>query len=219
DVAVVAGLPLLVVEVVHDHADGQSEELVDPPHPLRVALGKIVVDRDDVHALSFESVQIDGQRGDQGLAFAGLHFRNLALMPDAAADQLLVEVAPTQYTPASLADDGERLHQQVVKGRALGDPFLEFDRFSRQVDVGELLDFRLEGVDCGNPGAQRLDVTLVLRAENLGENSIYHKRISISAGTPLLHFSPTARPRITPLFPSISLPAPHAPPYPSQHPP
>ena len=38
------------------HADGKAEEFVDLAHPLGVALGEIVVDRDDVNALASKRV-------------------------------------------------------------------------------------------------------------------------------------------------------------------
>ena len=53
---------------------GQPEELVDAAHPFGVALGQIIVDGDDVDALAFERVQVNGQGGDQRFAFAGSHF-------------------------------------------------------------------------------------------------------------------------------------------------
>ena len=93
DVAVIGRLALLVVEAVHDHADGQAEELVDLAHPFGVALGEIVVDGDDMDARAGERVEIDGERGDQRLAFAGLHLGDRALVQDHAADELHVEMA------------------------------------------------------------------------------------------------------------------------------
>ncbi|CAB4988294.1 unannotated protein [freshwater metagenome] len=37
---------------------------------------KIIVDRDDVHTVAAERVEISGQRGDQRLALTGTHFCN-----------------------------------------------------------------------------------------------------------------------------------------------
>ena len=61
------------VETVHDDADGEPKEFVDLPHPFGVALGEIVVDGDDMDAAAGERVEIDWQRGNQRLAFTGLH--------------------------------------------------------------------------------------------------------------------------------------------------
>ncbi len=132
---------------MHNHADGQSQEFVNTAHPFGVAFGQVVVDGDHVDALSGEGIQIDRQSCDEGLTFTGLHFRDLALMQDDAADQLLVEVAHVQNAPAGLAHDGERFHQQVVERRSLGQFFFEFDGFGGQVDVGKLLHLRLERID------------------------------------------------------------------------
>ena len=121
DVAAVALLALLVVQIVHDDADRHAQALVDAAHPFGVALGQVVVDRDDVHALAFERVQIDGQRGDQRLAFTGSHFGDFAAMQNDAADQLHVEVPHVEDAAAGFAHDGEGLDQQVVERRALGE--------------------------------------------------------------------------------------------------
>src|SRR3990167_1983333 len=69
-------------EVVLDAADGEAEEAVDGPHPLAVALGEVVVDGDDVHALARERVEISRGGGDQGLAFAGAHLGDGAVVQD-----------------------------------------------------------------------------------------------------------------------------------------
>ena len=73
DVAGIGLAALVVVEAVDDDADRHAEELVDLAHPLGVAAGEVVVDGDDVDALAGERVEIDGKRGDERLAFAGLH--------------------------------------------------------------------------------------------------------------------------------------------------
>ena len=127
----VGDLPLGVVQVVLDDADGHAEEAVDPAHPLRVAAGEVVVDRDDVDALALERVEIGRQRGDERLAFAGLHLGDLALVQDGAADELDVEVPHVQHAAAGLADDGKRLGQQVVERLALGEPLLGTRRSCR----------------------------------------------------------------------------------------
>ena len=67
-------------------ADGQAEGIVDRPHPLRVALGQVVVHGHQMRAATVQGVEVQRQRGDQRLAFAGLHLGDLALMEDDAAD-------------------------------------------------------------------------------------------------------------------------------------
>ena len=122
DVAAVGDLPLGVVQLVLDHADRHAEEAVDLAHPLGVAAGEVVVDRDDVHALAFERVEVGGQRGDERLAFAGLHFRDPAAVQHHAADELHVEVAHVEHAPAGFAHDGEGLRQHVVERSRPGRP-------------------------------------------------------------------------------------------------
>ena len=100
-------------------------------HPVGVALREVVVDRDDVHALAGERVQVGRQRRDQRLAFAGAHLGDLAVVQHHAADQLHVEVAHLQRALAGLAHDGEGFGQQLVERRAVGDALLELRRSCR----------------------------------------------------------------------------------------
>ena len=78
DVAIVLLAPDVRRLVVQNAADRQAEKLVDRAHPFRVARGQIIVHRHDMHAAPGERVEINRQRGDERLAFAGGHFRNLA---------------------------------------------------------------------------------------------------------------------------------------------
>ena len=115
DVAGVGILAFAVIEPVHDHADGQAEEAVDLPHPFGVALGEVVVDGDDMDALAGQRVEIDRERRDQRLAFAGLHLGDVALMQHHAADQLDVEMPLAEGALGRLAHRGEGGNQDVVQ--------------------------------------------------------------------------------------------------------
>ena len=92
DIAVIRFLLIVVVHAGHDHADGKPQKAVHFAHPLGVALRKIVVDRDDMHALARERREIRGERRDQRLAFARLHFRDTSLIKSDTADDLHVVV-------------------------------------------------------------------------------------------------------------------------------
>ena len=122
DVRAVALLALAVGEAVNHDPHGHAEELVDAPHPLRVAAGQVVVDGDDVDALAGQRVQIDRQRGDQGLALAGLHLGDAAAVEHHPADELHVEVPHPQHALARLAADGERLGEEIVQRLANSSP-------------------------------------------------------------------------------------------------
>ena len=63
---------------VVEAADGEAEVAVEVPHPLRVAAGEVRVHRHEVRALAGQRVEIERQRRDERLAFAGRHFGDLA---------------------------------------------------------------------------------------------------------------------------------------------
>ena len=121
DVAGVGLLALLVVEPVHDGADAEAQEAVDPAHPLGVAGGEVVVDGDDVDAQARQGVEVDRQGRHQGLALAGAHLGDAALVQHHAADELHVEVALAEHALGRLAHGGEGGHEDVVEGLAGGE--------------------------------------------------------------------------------------------------
>ena len=130
-----------------DHADAQPEEAVDAAHVLGVALGQIVVHRDDVHALAGERVEIGGQRGDQRLALTGLHLGDVAQVQCPAAHDLHVEVPLAQRAFGRLPHGGERFGKQVVEGFAVCEPLPVLVGHRPQLRVGHRLEVGFERVD------------------------------------------------------------------------
>ena len=180
---------LFVGKVMHDDADGEAEEAVDLAHPLGVALGEVVVDGDDVDALTGERIQVAGQRSDEGFTFTGLHFGDFSAVEDGAADHLDVEVAHADDAHAGFADDGKGFGQQIVErgffggldligvGEAfegLGDALFELEGFSGELLVGEGLEGVFMRGNGGEGGEEALDGAFVGGAEDLGENVVDH---------------------------------------------
>ena len=76
-----------------DDPDAHAQEVVDGGVPSRVTAGQVVVDGDQVTALAHQRVQVEGEGRHQGLALAGLHLGDLAVVEHDTADQLDVEMA------------------------------------------------------------------------------------------------------------------------------
>ena len=190
DVAGVGILAFAVVEPMHDHAGGQAEEAVDLPHPFGVALGEVVVDGDDVDALAGQRVEIDRERRDQGLAFAGLHLGDVALVQHHAADQLHVEMPLAERALGRLAHRGEGGNQNVVQRLAAGELGAEFGGAGFQRLVGEGGDFGLQRVDGIDAGLISLDPAIVAGAEKLaGERADHAKFLSLPFGVAAVKWS------------------------------
>ena len=116
-------------------------------HPLRVALCEVIVDGDDVHALSRERVEIGRQGRDQRLAFARLHFGDTALIQSDAADDLHMIVFEFKNAPRRFPDDRKRVKEDIVQRFALGEPFFEDRRLSAQLRVAHRGVFGFERLD------------------------------------------------------------------------
>ena len=93
----------------------KPEKTVELAHPLRVALGQVIVDGDDVHAAPAERVEINRKRRDQRFAFAGFHFSNLALVQNHATDHLHIEMAHVEHAAASFAHHGKSFDQNLIQ--------------------------------------------------------------------------------------------------------
>ena len=174
----VGGVGDLLVGVRHlgeIDADRESEEAVDPPHPVRVALREVVVDRDDVHTPPGERIEIGGKGRDQRLAFAGAHFRDLAVVERDAADQLHVEMAHGECAFAGLADEREGFRQHRLERLAVAHPRAQSRRAVLEVGIGERRDRRFERVDLANGGGVLPEQALVAAAENAGQDVRNHR--------------------------------------------
>ena len=170
DIGSIGGAALVRLEIVDDEADREAEEAIDLSHPLRVALGQIIVDRDNVHALARQGIEIGRQDGDQRFAFAGLHLRDAALMQHDAADDLHREVLHAQHAPRGLAAGGKRFRQDVVERLAVCQSLLKFWRHRLELLVGH---FGILLVQCQHLVANRID-SLEL-ALGVGSKDLIHQ--------------------------------------------
>ena len=136
-------------------------------HQLGLVLGEVVVDRDDVHALAGERVEVARQGRDEGLALTGAHLGDVAHVQGRPTHDLHVEVALAEGALARLADGGERLGEDVVEGLAVGEPLLEDVGLGAQLGVGELLEVLLDRVDLGRDVVELLEDAPLTGAQQL----------------------------------------------------
>ena len=115
DIGPVGLFALAVVHLVLDAADGQTQKPIDLAHPVGVALRQVVVDGHHVDTATGERVQADRQRRHQGLALAGAHLGDPALVEDDAAHQLDIEVAHADRALAGLPHQCEDLDQFLIE--------------------------------------------------------------------------------------------------------
>ena len=166
DVGIIGVAPFLVGEVGHDHADAHPEEPVDLAHPVGVAAGEIVVYGDDVDALSLECIEVDRERGDERLAFAGLHLGDLAAVERDATDQLDVVVALAERPDRRFSNRGKSFGDQLVELLAVGQPPPEKLGLAHELVVAQRGNIRLEAVDRIDIFAEAADIAIVGRSED-----------------------------------------------------
>ena len=176
DIRGIGRLALLVAKARHNDADAEAEEGVKLPHPFGVALGEVVVDRHHMHALAFQRVEHHGQRRHKGLAFAGLHFRDLALVQGHRAKKLHVEMPHPEDAAAGLTDQRENLRQDGVEVLLAGlHLFAVHGQALREFLVRKGLHFRLKRVDFCHLGPELFQKSFVFTAEYLAYKETYHE--------------------------------------------
>ncbi len=143
---------------------------MDPAHPLRVALGQVVVDRDDVHALAGQGVQIGSEHTGQRLALTGLHLSDVAEVQRTAAHDLDVEVPLAERALGRLPHRGEGLGQQVIQRLALGVALLELVGQRPELGVGQRLVVFFDGVDLPDDPLQLAQDLALASAQDLIDN-------------------------------------------------
>ena len=167
DVCLVGRTLELERHIVLEQTDGHSQVLVDAAHPLGVALCQVIVDGNDMHALAGDSVEVAGQRGDQGLTFAGLHLGDMALMKRHGADELYVKVTHARDALGSLAHGGESLGEHVVERLAVGVTLAELIGLGAELLLGHLLKLGLKTVDLVNDLVVALKVLIGSKGQQL----------------------------------------------------
>ena len=182
DVGTVRCLLFFPCHVRQVHAHAQAQVTVQLAHPLRIAVGQVVVHRDDVHALARQCIQVDRQRGRQRLAFTGAHLGDLALVQGHPAQQLDIEMAHLHHPLGALAHHGEGLRQDVVERLPPADPVLELLRLGAQRIVAELFELRLQRVDAIGRLPVLLEQAVVARTENLSQEVLGHERGAALSG-------------------------------------
>ncbi len=167
DVGVVRVPALRRLLAGEDHVGAQSEEAVDAAHPLRVTLGEVVVDGDDVDALTRQGVEVGGEHTGQGLALTGLHLGDITPVQGGTAHDLHLVVLLTEDAPGRLTGGGEGIEENVVEGLPRLEPLLEFLRLRLQLSVAESGVLVILGDDLVRDGGQPLDGPSLAESENL----------------------------------------------------
>ena len=169
DVSAIRGLLFLARHVGQVDTHRQTQEVIEAAHPLGIAIGKIVIHGDYVHALARQRIEVHRQRSGQGFALTRAHFRNLAMVQCHAPKHLHIEVAHFHDALGTLTHHSKGFGEDRIKRLALGYAILELLGFGAQRVVRKLLIFGLHAVDASNHFAVLLEKPVISAAENFGE--------------------------------------------------
>ena len=160
DVGGIGLFALGAVQAVDHQADGEAEVVVHLAHPLGVAAGQVVIDGDHMDALALEGVEIAGQGGDEGLALAGLHLGDPALVEHQRAEDLHREVLHLQHAPAGLPAGGKGLGEDILEGLAGGETGPERIGHAPELGIAHRREFFIQSQHFIDGGLKPFDLFL-----------------------------------------------------------
>ena len=73
-------------------------------HPLRVTLGQVIINRNDMDSLAFQRVQVCRKCGNKRLTFTCFHLGNTPLMKDNTTDDLYTVMLHSKNTFCSFTN-------------------------------------------------------------------------------------------------------------------
>ena len=111
-----AFLPFSVRAAICSTPTLSPKQVEDRRHPARITAGQVIVDRDQVHALAGQGIQVHRQGRHQGLAFTGAHLSDLALVQHRAADQLDIDSGACQWCACWLHAPRQRPRAGSLQG-------------------------------------------------------------------------------------------------------
>ncbi len=174
-----------VIHVVLNRPDGETEKLVDRPHPGGIAARQVIVHRHDMDAPAAEGVERRRESGDQRLALARLHLGDLARVQHHSSDELHVEMPHRHGAPRRLARQRERLVQEVVRRGPALELLPQAQIALADLIVAEGAHLRLERVDRGDARLQPAQLPLVLGADDFPEDRVDQHGCGLGASVPL----------------------------------
>ena len=174
DIGGISLFALFIGQAVQNYAHAQAEKFINSSHPLRIAAGKVVVDRNYMHAFAGKRIQHHRQSGHQSFTFPGFHFGNFSRMQNSAANQLHIEVAHSQGAHRSLAHQSKHLRHQRVQAFSLCRLFLQLQNSGRKRLIGHGPHSRFKRVCLLHNRFQGLNVSFIGRAKNFFEQKSNH---------------------------------------------
>ena len=169
DVAGICRLLFFARHLRQVDAHRQAQKVIQAPHPLRIALGQVVVDRHHMHPATGQGIQVNSQGGGEGLALTGAHFSHFAMVQCHATAELHIKVTHLHDALGAFSHNSKSFWQQIVQRRSVSHLLFEGLRFGFERLVTEQLQTRLHGIDACHGLAVLFEQALIATAEYLGQ--------------------------------------------------
>ena len=135
-------------------------------HPFRISFGKVIIDRDNMNALSFQRIQIRRQRGYQRFTFTGLHLGNSSLMKNNTADQLYPVMFHAKHTKSRFPDNRKSFRKQIIQCFSLLQTFFKNTGPAAKFFIGKLRHHRFKSFNLVHNRINPFQFSLAVSSQN-----------------------------------------------------
>jgi hypothetical protein len=149
--------------------DRQTEKAMQPPHPFRVAVGQVVVDRHDMHALAGQRIQVGRPAWRPASCLRRCAFRQSCRRAGPCRRSVARRSGACRGPVCRLRARPRRLPAAARPASRPWPRVLEFDRLAAQLFVGQRADTFFQRVDLADNPRVLLDQPIIAAAENLFE--------------------------------------------------
>ena len=139
NIAFVCFSSVIVCIRVEDNSDSQSEEAVNRTHPLGITLCKVIVNGNDVNALTLKCVKISRKCRNESFTFTCSHLGDTSLMQEYTTDKLNTEMLHSENTLCSFSYNREGFYQEIIECLSILQSLLKLICFSLQLVIRQLL--------------------------------------------------------------------------------
>ena len=121
---------LVMIQAVDNETHRKTHKAVNLAHPLGVTLGKIIVDRNDMNALTRKRIKVCRKCCNESFTFTCFHFTYTSLMQNDTAQYLNGEMAHSEHSVTRLTASGKCLGKNIIKRLPFCQALFKFNCFS-----------------------------------------------------------------------------------------
>ena len=135
NIAIISLSSLVIVHLIENNTDFESQKLMYFSHPLSITLCQIVIDCNNVNSFSIQGIQISRKCRHKCLSFTCSHLCDTSLMQDNSTDQLYSVVAHSKASVSTFSYYSICFRKNIIQSLSFFQALFEFFRLSAKLFI------------------------------------------------------------------------------------